>query len=332
MEFWKIRKLQSGGVITNYHCVSSCRHCLYNCHPKRDKAYLTPQRATTIFSHIRRKGCSSIHLGGGEPMLRPNALQSVLESAKRSRMEIDYVETNAAWYKDLSSAVSVLNKLKKSGLRALLVSISPFHNEYIPLSKTMGVMEAANATGIHIIPWIDTFFPILSQLDDSKPHSFDEFEVLFGDNPLVKIKAQYWIHFGGRALNTYRPYMKLFGFEALMASGNCLTELTHTQHFHVDLYGQYIPGLCSGLAIPMKYIGQPLDQNRFPLLTRLAIGGVQALAEWAQRHFGYMPLKSGYINKCDLCTEIRTFIACHDKGEQPLELHPIEFYGAGDCC
>ncbi len=45
----------------------------------------------------------------------------------------------------------------------------------------------------------------------------------------------------------------------------------------------------------------------------------------AQEKFDYTPAKENYINKCDLCTEIRTLFVKNDFGG-PAELNPKEFY------
>lgn len=325
---WKIRKLRSGGVITNYHCTSRCKHCLYNCHPKRDKSYLSPERALAIFNHIRRHGCYSVHIGGGEPMLKPDTLLEIMESADRSGISIDYAETNASWFSDLSGAMMLLKDLKRSGMNALLVSISPFHNEFVPLYKTKGVLEAARNVGLNIIPWIAEFIPILSQLNEKKTHVLDEFQPFLDRRVLDQIKSMYWIHFGGRSLNTYRPHMPLLSYKQVMDQRprDCLIELTSTGHFHIDLNGRYIPGLCSGLAMDMTYLGKPLTIANHPILTRLAMGGIRSLAQWAEQRFAYRPGNRGFINKCDLCNEIRNHIAFHEEGPQFEELYPAEFY------
>lgn len=52
-----IRHLASGGVITNYHCVSRCGHCLYNCGPHRPKDYLDDETAEAVFRRVRDLGC-----------------------------------------------------------------------------------------------------------------------------------------------------------------------------------------------------------------------------------------------------------------------------------
>jgi hypothetical protein len=45
----------------------------------------------------------------------------------------------------------------------------------------------------------------------------------------------------------------------------------------------------------------------------------------ARDAFDYTPANSAYINKCDLCTEIRTLFVQHDFGG-PAELNPKAFY------
>ena len=40
-------------------------------------------------------GCPSVHIGGGEPLLRPDKLQAVLEAASDCGVGIDYVEINS---------------------------------------------------------------------------------------------------------------------------------------------------------------------------------------------------------------------------------------------
>ena len=107
------------------------------------KKYIDPQTAQENLRTLRKLGCSSVHIGGGEPLLKPDELGDVLEISSKVGVNIEYVETNSSWYKDPDSARTILLKLRKRGLQTLLVSISPFHNEYIPFSRIQGVIEAA---------------------------------------------------------------------------------------------------------------------------------------------------------------------------------------------
>ena len=152
-----IKKLRSGGLITNYFCTSSCKHCLYNCSPQWEKRYIDPVAAEKSLKKVPRLGCRSVHIGGGEPLLRPEKLGTVLEIASEIGISVEYVETNSSWYQDSESAAELLALLRQKGLQTLLVSISPFHNEQIPFSRVQGVIEAAGQVGVGIFPWISDF-------------------------------------------------------------------------------------------------------------------------------------------------------------------------------
>ena len=62
-----------------------------------------------------------------------------------------------------------------------------------------------------------------------------------------------------------------------------------------------------------------------PILTTLSRHGIRGLVNMATEACGYRPRKDHYINKCDLCTEVRTFMVEHDYGGSN-ELSPNEFY------
>ena len=111
-----------------------------------------------------------------------------------------------------------------------------------------------------------------------------------------------------------------------MAAGGGCTELGSTDHFHIDLHGRYIPGLCSGLAIAQEDLGSPLDAARYPLITLLFQEGAKGLLAWATAERGFVPRGSGYLHKCDLCDHIRRFLVT-EMGDRSPELHPLGFYG-----
>lgn len=321
---FQITALVSGGLITNYFCTSRCRHCLYYCSPDWPKDSIGAGTAEKNFRAIRARGCNAVHIGGGEPLLRPDVLVSVLDAAHRTGMHIDYVETNSAWYRDADSAVALLSRLKRHGLHTLLISISPFHNEHIPFARVEGVIAAARRVGIGLFPWIEGFVPDLKRFDPRRAHSLDEFEAQYGRDYLRQILRRYWIHLGGRALPTFRRVLRQMPVEAVL-NDSCAAELSDTHHFHMDLFGNYIPGLCAGLAIDRKDLGAPLRENDYPVLQRLYRRGIAGLYRWAREHHDFRPARAGYLNKCDLCTEIRAHLVQRSGGDF-RELRPLEFY------
>ena len=225
------------------------------------------------------------------------------------------------------SAEALLAQLRQKGLHTLLVSISPFHNEHIPFARTQGVMQAAARAGVHVFPWVAEFAADLRAFEDTRPHALSEYEARYGKDYLRGILARYWIHLGGRALETFRPLLPTKTLEQIVteAEAGCGRELTDTSHFHIDLFGNFIPGLCAGLAIAREDLGKPLSAEKYPLLTVLNAEGIRGLLDFAGREYDFAPRQTGYINKCDLCSEIRFFLV--QKGyDRSQEAMPSGFY------
>jgi hypothetical protein len=320
-----ITRLDSGGLIPNYFCTSRCRHCLYACGPERDRQYIDAATTEKNIVKIKELGCRSIHVGGGEPFLNLEGLNMVIEIALSLGVHIEYVETNASWYRDKDSACGILASLKERGLSTLLLSMSPFHNEHIPFFKVKGVVEACEAVGMNLFPWMAEFYPEITALGDGTPHSLSEYEERYGPDYLKRLPSRYWVHFGGRALKTFAGVLGTRPLEEILSTskGGC-QELLDVSHFHMDLFGLYVPGLCSGLAIQRDDLGHPISPERYPFLCTLLDKGVAGLLERAASEYGYKPT-GGYLSKCHLCFDLRRYLVM-DEGAEPVELQPRRFY------
>ncbi len=324
MQSLTIKRLHSGGLITNYYCSSKCKHCLYGCSPKWPKQYIDPGTALYNFQKLIFLGCHSIHIGGGEPFLKTEALEKVLNAANQADIHIDYIETNSSWYKSRQQAVDILAKIKSYRVNTILISISPFHNEHIAFKKVKGVSETCLESGVAAFPWIKDFYNEIDAFDDNKNHSLEEYKQQYGSNYVARIPGRYWIHYGGRALLTYKDiYEQQSTAEIIKASKGC-QELTDTSHFHVDLFANYVPGLCNGLAIKVKDLGLPLNENDYPILTILYNEGVKGLLRFAENKYGYSSEET-YLSKCHLCLDIRSFLV-QKHSLDSIELQPVEYY------
>ena len=273
---------------------------------------------------IKTMGCPAIHIGGGEPFLDPDGLIQVLKAAMNIGVRVDYIETNSSWFKDLNSAREILALVRSYGVRQLLISISPFHNEHTPLIKVNGVMQACLDVGINGVPWTQFFYPELSQLGATRTHSLEEMISKYGQRYPQSIAQRFWIQPLGRAPNflsqVYTPASSI----NLATNRIGCNELMQTNHFHLDLYGNYIPGLCAGLAIRSQDLGKPLSETRYPIISRLFESGIGGLIDYARKEFGFS-IGHEYLSKCHLCQEIRKFLVV-EKGYQSQELQPVEFY------
>ena len=277
---------------------------------------------------IKSLGCHSVHIGGGEPFLNLDGLEMVIEVTRYQGINIDYVETNSSWFKGREVTVKTLQSLRERGLSTLLVSMSPFHNEYIPFFKVKGVIAACREANINVFPWTSEFYPEIDEFDDRAAHTLSEYVEKYGENYLGRIPSRYWIHFGGRALRTFATVYDTKGSGDILSvnKGGC-RELLDVGHFHFDLYGNYIPGLCSGLTIRCEDVGTSLLPTEYPFLTTLYRNGIAAFLDLATEEYGYKPLRE-YLSKCDLCFDIRQHLVMQ-VGVKSKELQPLGYYENG---
>lgn len=303
----KIQYLVSGGVITNYKCSSKCKHCCYSSSPKWPNDYMTPSLADEIFAVLKRLGCDAVHIGGGEPLLQPDKLYGILDAAYRNNIGIEYIETNASWYKDASSAKTILKELKGRGVKTLLISIDPYHNEYIPFWKVKGLIQACSDVKMNVFPWQMEFWDEIDALDDQKTHSLEEYIRLYGQDYPVRLMGRYGLNLKGRAFMTYRPFMKKQPVDQILKESKPCRLLSGIYHFHVDLYGNFIPQSCPGFSIPLKELENGTDPDRYRLFNSVESVGIKGLFELAEKEYGYMP-KNEYAGKCDLCYDIRNHL------------------------
>lgn len=324
MRDFNISTLDSGGVITNYYCTSTCAHCLYSCSPTRSKEYMDIETARKVFRKITSMDCFSVHIGGGEPMLNFEKLTDVLKVALEEEVDIEYIETNSSWYTNKEDAVDKLKTLKLLGVGCLLISISPFHNEYIPLEKVQNVLDVCKKVRMSVFPWLYEMWDDIEKFDTSKTHKLEEYRAKYGQFYIGKLADRYWIELGGRALKTFDDELPKVTLEKILTSSTPCEELTRTGHFHFDLFGNYIPGLCSGLSIDSDDLGLPLDFDKYPLIGILHSKGIKELYSYADSKYGFVPLDK-YLSKCHLCNHIRKFIQ-NKTDAHKNELQPIEYY------
>lgn len=323
MTEFAIKRLLSGGLITNYSCSSECRHCLYACSPQRKNDYISEADALKYLSLIRAMGCNSVHIGGGEPFLQPEKLLAVVKAANQAGVKIEYIETNSSWYTTDAAADDLLMRLRNAGLRTLLVSISPFHVEFVPIAKVAQVMQACSRVGINVYPWVRDFYAELSRFDTGSTIAFSDLVAAFGNDYLQNVAQRYWIQPNGRAISLLRQIYQMKSAVDLASDRTGCIELWQTNHFHLDLYGNYIPGLCAGLSLRHSDLGRLLKPDEYPIINMLAESGPAGLVDYASR-FGYK-IAHEYLNKCHLCQDIRRFLL-REKGMDTHELQPREFY------
>lgn len=271
-----------------------------------------------------------LHLSGGESFLNFDLTLRAVELCIEHQVPLQYVETNAFWCEDDDLTTYQLNLLRDSGLPALLISVSPFHNEFIPFERTERAISIAREIyGPYNVLIYTAYF--YDQLQDYNPQTripFNRYLNTIGHEQAAQsFIEQYGLVPCGRAASRlnflYRKQPAAAFFD-----NNCFQEMTNPEHIHIDPYGNYIVSLCAGISLGAAHelgeIYQGVDLQQRPILEILVTSGVEGLLQLAQDQFDYPVLPEGYIAKCHLCQDIRAHIV--RATDQFEELKPVEFY------
>ena len=266
------------GIMVNYQCNAACRHCLYSCSPARTPGYVSEDSMEEICRLLRKGGCRSVHIGGGEPFLDFEGLLMVVRKLRQAGIKLEYTETNAFWTapeQDQNDAREKLGRLLAEGANCLCISLDPFHAEYIPQSAPLALAKLCEKSGMDYFLYNASLYPL---------------------------------QYGGRAVNMERESSTLFPVENFASENSPCRNLLSTGHFHVDMDRYFIPPRCTGILIPLSEAMDGIPPGKYPAFEALYSGGVSALLQLAAEH-GFTPDKSGYTSRCNLCINLRHFLS-----------------------
>lgn len=315
-------RMNYSGIITNYNCSAACRHCMFASSPRAGKAFITEEAAERIARKLKEAGVWSMHIGGGEPFLNFDALCMLLKAMKKYGVGVDYIETNAFWAQDDEEVMRKLRMIRELGAETVMVSVDPFHIEYVPLERPIRLAQALRRLGMDYFIWQDRFLERLLPLDLKKTHTKEELAVLLGDDYIEETAREYGVKVNGRALAIAKDIYEAQRAEELLDSEPC-SHLLSGMHCHVDLYEHVIPSGCPGISIELEdFFAGRLPKEKYPAAHRLYTGGLRALYEYA-KEAGFEPDEKGYATKCSLCCAVRSWM---NENRPSADLAPDCFY------
>ena len=295
------------GIITNYNCTAECKHCMFASSPSCKKDYMTKQTADETEKLLAQAGTLSVHIGGGEPFLDFDGLCLVIQALNRYGVGIDYIETNGFWARNEDAARRKIEVLKRLGIYTVMVSVDPFHVEYVPLELPLKLCSLLDEYGMEYFIWQQKFLKRLMALDITKTHTKEELAAALGRDYITDTAKEYGLGINGRALAFAESMYEKRHFAYFATDEKC-PSLTHPHHCHLDLYGNAIPSRCTGIcAKAADYLEGNIEKNKYPVLSRLISGGTRQLYEYA-REKGFSPKSDGYPTRCAFCFDMRLYL------------------------
>lgn len=328
----------SGGLILSYKCSGECKHCMYLCSPKWSSDWISERELELLLKNLSERiqpapyGAENVslnyglHLTGGEPFLNYDLLLNSVEIANNLRIPSLFVETNCYWCKNDKVTREKLLKLKKAGLKGILISVNPFILEYVPFENTIRAIKLSSQIfGNNLMIYQIYYYHQFMNLNIKESLPLEKYLKIISLNELKRNVEFFWM---GRAPYKLPDLYKKYPIKHFLEE-NCALELVRSWHCHFDNYGNYIPGYCGGLTWGNvrqlnSLCNEGIDIDDYPVLKALITGKIEDLYTLAVKNFEYEVLPEGYASKCHVCFDIRRRII--SKSEKFEELNPPEFY------
>ena len=119
-------------VVTNA-CTGRCKHCSEGEHTACGERIDPDISADAVRKITAEYDIKTVMTFGGEPLLYPETVYSIMSVAKKLNIPKRQVITNGYFTKEISKIREVAQNLAKCGVNDLLLSVDAFHQETIPL-------------------------------------------------------------------------------------------------------------------------------------------------------------------------------------------------------
>lgn len=137
-------------IVLLARCNASCTHCSENYGPRRSESL----RKEDIFRLMDEAAAIDdglplrFDITGGEPFLDFELLTAVIAYGARLGGSLSCV-TNAIWAVTAERSLSKLTILRNAGLASLAVSVSRFHQQFVPLDRVRHALSSARTLGMY---------------------------------------------------------------------------------------------------------------------------------------------------------------------------------------
>ena len=146
----RLKNLCKIEFVVTYACTGKCKHCSEGEH-KGCGEFIDPSLAASAVRSIASEyGIETVMAFGGEPLLYPEAVFSIMRAAGEMNIKRRQVITNGYFSNSEEKIRATARELALSGVNDLLLSVDAFHQETIPLDTVRIFAIAAKENGIPI--------------------------------------------------------------------------------------------------------------------------------------------------------------------------------------
>lgn len=145
-----LKNLSKLEFVVTLACTGRCKHCSEGDHTACGE-HIAPETAANAVRRIKAEyDVKTVMTFGGEPLIYPDAVYAVMETATELNIPKRQVITNGYFSKDPDYIRRVARRLAEIGVNDLLLSVDAFHQETIPLDVVKKFAAEVKKCGIPI--------------------------------------------------------------------------------------------------------------------------------------------------------------------------------------
>lgn len=143
-----LKKLNKLEFVVTYSCTGKCKHCSEG-GSENPKGFISPDTAARLVSAVTAVyEINSVMTFGGEPLLFPETVYAVHNTALELGIEKRTLITNGFFTSDNKKISDVSKRLSDCGINNVLLSVDAFHQETIPLELVKKFAEELKSRGV----------------------------------------------------------------------------------------------------------------------------------------------------------------------------------------
>ena len=137
-----LKNLNKIEFIITYACTGKCKHCSEGEHTLCGEHIDSFYASRLIEEAVAKYDIKTVMTFGGEPLLYPDAVCDIHNTASRLGIEKRQIITNGYFSKSAEQINKVVTRLAECGVNDILLSVDAFHQETIPLDTVKAFAES----------------------------------------------------------------------------------------------------------------------------------------------------------------------------------------------
>lgn len=311
-------------LIISYQCSNRCSHCCIGSGPEFSDWMSIKEANNYISSATKHGNINWMTLIGGEAILDLERTIEVGKIALSYGIPNVEIDTGAYWARNDEITAKIIKKIYDAGLRFGQISVDAFHQKYVKPIHVLRLFRVADEMGIKL----HGSGVIIQSGEPQNPYDIETRRLknwLADSGYDIDLSP---VVFQGRAVNLNDHYNGKRSIPKDTCDGAyyfATKDWRQPGGVQIDVNGSVMldHGICIGNAKEqdLSEILENYSADEHPIISVLMTEGPIGLTRLPAAE-GFTLNKSGYIDKCHLCQEIRSYL----RPAFPAELGPENYY------